>query len=1008
MSVLSPWECEYVVAPVFDDIGLVGKVSDPFRLPIPVTGENGEFAAGPYTSFIVNASTGRLTMTRNPLPVVPHVVDSFKTYVRAKTGEGETGWQLRVRRDTYPDPKDLSEKDGGNVVIRPWERLWLVPGAQTLSTNSRTLPAWDQRERDTYTVSGVFQPQGEGDDNDIAGHPERQAGFFFEITDWGRLQKGRAAFKSGTIYPGAPKNTSHWIPSSNRFTCAIAQPDSRGKIFPRDGYVLQWWWPDPDSMSNARLDEKERALELFQADRWLVWRRDNESFGFIGTTDQYVGTGAQRRAVFTDPGIPPDFSDTPPIRRPEGSAYRIVGDRRIGWPGVSGRYAQRYVLGGYRDNPDELKFASPGQHLDFVTSTPGKDTDSFIRELASRSGTDIRHIIESAGLMVLTSGGEWTVGSTASSFNPSTANALAVGYVGCSHIPPIVIDDRVVFGNRPGTRLYSATQEQELGRIDVQELTTLAYHHFDGKAIRAMAWSDEERILFIALAKIIMACTYLPEAGIIAFSQMSLPGYEEMPENPRNTPSIRDIAVVRETFGNVEREARDVLHIAVVFPSTEQTTGRRTDLRTLRMPVRQYLGADLGKDEIHLLDDGTEVVGEVRTFSFSPQTRIGRDERATSGREYAGAKVGPEWIRDQVRPFVESNVASIKVAIGGADADLDHPELCRMSDERVALTGSFLPQHEPSVVFRYSGEAEHGEIYGCGVQVDEDDPHESGLNVIHIGHLMVWVPVDRRSVLSRNGQTGEVIEITADCREAINKNGRYILEWAWAEYSKVLFLSMSDGMLLSLTQVSGGFALAEHSFNHHSARDVAVIRSTSGTAEEVTEHLYVSLWDARSATMRIVRMPIGVRGYERDYQEEDADKRVKRTDEYVSSFEKEFVALVETMPLVPPDVYRPGQQQVSPEAVTMELYSDQPYPGDSLKYKLSTHGYGPAEIEQEVKAMDTFKGGPFYYSADFRARSVSSNAIYSGDYDYSVIVSHDGNKLLDIHSIALLFKDEET
>ena len=35
MAALKPWECEYVVAPVFDHEGRVGRVSRPFRLPFP-------------------------------------------------------------------------------------------------------------------------------------------------------------------------------------------------------------------------------------------------------------------------------------------------------------------------------------------------------------------------------------------------------------------------------------------------------------------------------------------------------------------------------------------------------------------------------------------------------------------------------------------------------------------------------------------------------------------------------------------------------------------------------------------------------------------------------------------------------------------------------------------------------------------------------------------------------------------------------------------------------------
>ena len=128
--------------------------------------------------------------------------------------------------------------------------------------------------------------------------------------------------------------------------------------------------------------------------------------------------------------------------------------------------------------------------------------------------------------------------------------------------------------------------------------------------------------------------------------------------------------------------------------------------------------------------------------------------------------------------------------------------------------------------------------------------------------------------------------------------------------------------------------------------------------------------------------------------------------------EQDYTAVVETFPLVPPEQYQVHAQQVPPDAVVTETFSDKPYLHDELVGRMVSHGYGDASRVQDRRAPDIALDGIYFTlrnedGSTYRKRTVMASSPYHSDTDYSVELRHTGRQLLDVHGISLRFHEEQ-
>ena len=926
---------------------------------------------------------------------------------------GANGYYVSHR---HVSDDDWLYQDVGNTTL--FRKTNCVPG-ETYSFNVRAYPVRQGQDYSDWAVSGSFDFLFPLEDESVTGpgsldtsnliytvanvdtqryatlgdgnNPVEVGGTRFTVTEWLKLARNLGI-----------DNTNGEFVNGSVFYAAPANKNARGKIFPKNGYSISWPWADDGAHADAN--------------RWVVYKRENDTFGFIGYTDETEGEGSQRRAVFRDEGIPPDLSRGPPIRRTEGAAFELneETDEPEGWPGVSGRYAQRFVLGGYTGNPAELKFSTPGERMDFLTSLPSRETDSFVRELASRTGTEVRHVVESSGLLVFTSSGEWAVGSASGAFTPTSASANAVGYIGSSQVAPVVVDNRVLFVNRNGTRIYAVVQEQELGRLETEELTTLVHHIFAGDAIRAMVWSSDERMLFVALgnpANPLVSVTYLHEAGVIAFATHS-------PKQGFDL-DIEDLAIVRETSGGagaILAQNRDVLFITT------------RDGHLYKMPLRmlvdqQHRRERLQKDKAGAAAAELDVEALVETFSFGPQTRLGRDERAATDPIEHAAASGPEWLTARCRPFAESFVANVfptfelsSDRLAFERARLGNPESGEARSKKNILFGAERPEGDPVVFAEYSGDQPDAVLYGAGIETYRDDHLQGGLPAYHVGGSLAWVSRDRRAIFMRDEGSGLLQNVIEDSEEVVTRDGRFIVDWAWAEESNMLLLAMSDGWLVSLTLTPSGWACAEHLMEGHKVVNVVAFSSRSTPDDRPAglrpftdpkgEKLALIAERTSDGALIHANMTLQPRATVRSWDIATAEPR---TDKYTSDgTEVKFPAIVETFPLVPMESYEDVYTEIEPDKVILDAYStQQTLTSEELEGRMVPVGFGPAAADDRWTTTPFYFEGPWFPQTtdgrEVRRARVVAQSPFHEETDYAVEIKHKGAELLDVQGIALKF-----
>lgn len=213
-----------------------------------------------------------------------------------------------------------------------------------------------------------------------------------------------------------------------------------------------------------------------------VYRDVNGIFGYIGTAE---GT------TFTDDNIEPDLSSSAPVsKNPFANGNN---------PSCSAYFQQRKMYGNSKDNPQTLWSSQSGAINNFNVSRPLIATDAVTLNMDDREVNEIRHIIPSKDLIVLTSNSEWKVNGTDGVFqaNPMPAAVIQSCY-GSSHVEPVVSGAMILFVQAGGAVIRDLGWDELSQGYDGDELSLFSSHLFEGKEIAYMAYAKEPyRILFV-------------------------------------------------------------------------------------------------------------------------------------------------------------------------------------------------------------------------------------------------------------------------------------------------------------------------------------------------------------------------------------------------------------------------------------------------------------------------------------------------------------------------------
>jgi hypothetical protein len=195
----------------------------------------------------------------------------------------------------------------------------------------------------------------------------------------------------------------------------------------------------------------------------------NGTYAFLGTA-----TGA---ATFRDVGTTPDFAITPPQPR---TLFAAAGT----YPHVATDYQQRRMFGQSVNQPDTVWGSRTGFPSNFNISSPLQDDDAIEFRIAGNNNNAVMALRGLKSLVLLTGGGEWTVGQPNVPLTPTTLGADQSTYIGASDVSPVVIGNSVIYLQARGTLVYDLQFNQQVEGLGGRDLTLFAGHLFDGYQIR--------------------------------------------------------------------------------------------------------------------------------------------------------------------------------------------------------------------------------------------------------------------------------------------------------------------------------------------------------------------------------------------------------------------------------------------------------------------------------------------------------------------------------------------
>jgi hypothetical protein len=243
------------------------------------------------------------------------------------------------------------------------------------------------------------------------------------------------------------------------------------------------------------------------AARYVVYKLSGGAYGYIGST-----TGLS----LDDRNITPDLSDTPQTGR---NPFNAAGS----YPRAVTFIEQRLAFASSLNDPQAVWMSQSANYENFGYSSPAKASDAVTFRIKARQVNEIRSMIAVRGLMLLSSAAEWVVtgGSQSDAISPSAIKIDNQGYRGSAKVQPIVVGNVVLFAQRLGGVIrdfsYDFAQDSYTGK----DLTILARHLFEGKTIKAWAYSQAPNsIVWVILDDgSLVSLTYMKEQDVFAWTR---------------------------------------------------------------------------------------------------------------------------------------------------------------------------------------------------------------------------------------------------------------------------------------------------------------------------------------------------------------------------------------------------------------------------------------------------------------------------------------------------------
>lgn len=332
------------------------------------------------------------------------------------------------------------------------------------------------------------------------------------------------------------------------------------------------------------------------AAEYNVYREVNGVYAYVGTTSN---------TTFVDNKIEPDLSSTAPV-------YKNPFENGNN-PACINYFQQRKIYGCLKDNPQQVVASQTATNNNFNISRPLAASDSINVTLSEREVNEIRHIIALNDLILLTSGGEWKLNGSDGTFAASSSIvASPQSFYGCSHVPPVVSGNMILFAQSGGSVIRDLGYTYVSDSYDGEELSIFANHLFEGKQVVDMAYAKEPyRILWCVMSDgSLNALTYNKKQEVAGWHRHETKGaFESVAVVRENFEDVAYFVVRREINGETKRFIERMA--TRIVDETQNGIFLDCSLKYKGEPVKKITGLDhLEGEIINVLADANVITGK--------------------------------------------------------------------------------------------------------------------------------------------------------------------------------------------------------------------------------------------------------------------------------------------------------------------------------------------------------------------------------------------------------------
>lgn len=256
------------------------------------------------------------------------------------------------------------------------------------------------------------------------------------------------------------------------------------------------------------------------AQYYNVYRQAEVPGGAAGGQQLYGFIGSCTGTTFVDANIEPDFTRTPPQ-----NYNPFAGSNN---PGCTTYYQARQAFAGSNIEPQTIRLSKSGDFLNFGYSSPSRPDDSIVAPIAATEVNAIKHLVPMDALIALTSKSAFKIdaGSQGGAVTPSAIEAVPQAYNGCSDVPPITINQDILYVQSKGAIVRDLSYNFYAKVYTGSDLTVLSNHLFFGHQIVEWTWAEEPFKIIWAIRDdgILLSFTFLKEQDVYAWAHHDTDG----------------------------------------------------------------------------------------------------------------------------------------------------------------------------------------------------------------------------------------------------------------------------------------------------------------------------------------------------------------------------------------------------------------------------------------------------------------------------------------------------